>query len=258
MGPKHPIALKLKKHNAWHSIIYKFKSLEMTNLIGKQKNIINSIYHYFQYAIISKPIFYYQNNILKIKIYYYVKPKKILAKNHTKFNSIRQPLWNQTQISKIEKYLSQAYNQNIEFHLIRLKNPIYNAHILAQLIAINLKIYSTGSIWRILLKKINKFNYSKKINFDKHLLYPNWMNIYYNTLFCKEFYSYVTGLKLKLSGRISKRRGASRAKNLSYSIGTLKFNSINSLIDYGHIQRKDKNGSQTIKLYIASSIGTNT
>ena len=83
----------------------------------------------------------------------------------------------------------------------------------------------------------------------------NWIHILYNGLFCKEFYSNIAGLKLKISGRISKKRGASRAKVINYSIGTLKFNSINSSIDYGHIERKDKNGSQSIKVYANYSIG---
>jgi ribosomal protein S3 len=80
------------------------------------------------------------------------------------------------------------------------------------------------------------------------------MHILYNGLFCKEFYSNIAGLKLKVSGRISKKRGASRARILNYSIGSLNFNSINSFIDYSHIERKDKNGSQSIKVYASHTI----
>jgi hypothetical protein len=82
----------------------------------------------------------------------------------------------------------------------------------------------------------------------------NWMQILNKGIFCKEFNSHITGLKLKLSGRISKRRGASRTSTINRSIGILQFNSINSAIDYGHIEKKDKNGSQSIKVFIASSI----
>ena len=53
---------------------------------------------------------------------------------------------------------------------------------------------------------------------------------------------------------MSKRRGASRAKTKSYSVGRLRFNSIKTLIDYSHIEKKDKNGSQSIKIYINHKI----
>lgn len=80
------------------------------------------------------------------------------------------------------------------------------------------------------------------------------MHILYKGLFCKEFHSYIKGFKFKIAGRISKRRGASRARKINYSIGTLNLNSINSFIDYSHIERKDKNGSQSIKVYTNHSI----
>lgn len=255
MGPKHPISLKLKKYNSWNSTLYKFNSSDpILQGIGKQKNIIKSINHYFQYLIISKPLLRFENNKLKIKIFYFVKPNinSIFVKNYI-------PPWNSLQIYKLEKLFNNYFGYSTELQLIKINNPIYNANILAKLIAINLKTYGIGKIWKILLRKIKlKNNIKSAIDFNSIIKNKqgiiNWMHILNKGIFCKEFYSHIIGLKLKLSGRISKRRGASRTSTLSRSIGTLQFNSINSFIDYGHIEKKDKNGSQSIKVFIASSI----
>jgi ribosomal protein S3 len=80
------------------------------------------------------------------------------------------------------------------------------------------------------------------------------MEILNKGIYNKEFYSYITGLKIKISGRITKKKGASRSKIINKTIGSLKLNSINSFIDYGHIEKKDKNGTQSIKVFIKNSI----
>jgi hypothetical protein len=88
MGPKHPISLKLKKYNIWNSTLYKFNSFTPLYIL-KQKNIIKFIHHYFQHVIISKPLLRFENNCLKIKIFYYIKPN--INEEIIKINNSRPP-----------------------------------------------------------------------------------------------------------------------------------------------------------------------
>jgi len=71
----------------------------------------------------------------------------------------------------------------------------------------------------------------------------------------KEFHSFITGLKIIISGRSTKRKGASRTKLKSMVTGSFKFSSAESLIDYGAVTRKDKNGTQTIKVFFFNKFG---
>jgi hypothetical protein len=141
MGLKHPISTKLKKYNMWNIILYKFNSL--SNSIDKNKKlqniIINLIYHYFQNLIISKPILNFGNNILKIKIFYYIKLNKKSLNNN-----FQSGLYNN--IIKLENLFEKFFKIPVKFQLIKINNPILNANILAQLIAKNLKYHSISKI----------------------------------------------------------------------------------------------------------------
>lgn len=264
MGPNHPISFKIKKNYAWDTILYKFNSNKTIDAVGLKNNILEVLNHYFQFLLISKPKFHYTGNGINIIIYYYIindrdfklnsKNKKINISN----NSFERALKN-FQLNKLEELLHKNFNIQIKIKLKRLKNPILDSKILAEFISINLKNYSINSIWRILLKKIKLKNI---VNQNKNLIktslqglqFFNWNSILKNGLFHKEFYSHINGLKLKISGRTSRRRRASRTKTKSLSIGSFKFNSINSLINYGHIERKDKNGSQSIKVFSSTKL----
>jgi hypothetical protein len=261
MGPNHPISLKIKKNYGWDTILYKFNLKKNSDIVGLKNNILEVLNHYFQFLLISKPKFYYTNEKINIVIYYYIisnRDFKLNSKNKKINISKNLKLLKINELNKFEIFLSKYFNIQIQIKLKRLKNPILDTRILAEFISINLKNYSINSIWRILLKKIKLKNiiHSNEELADtlKNYNFFNWDNILKNGLFNKEFYSYINGLKLKISGRTSKRRRASRTKTRSLSIGSFKFNSINSLINYGHIERKDKNGSQSIKIFSSTKI----
>jgi hypothetical protein len=185
-------------------------------------------------------------------------------------NNFPISLWKNNQLKKFENLLEKRFGIKIEIQLIKFKSPITDSKILAQFISINLKNYSISAIWRIILKKIKFKNtignqspkevYIKKTpqiisKSTKDILFNHpygWYHLQF--LVNNNFSSYINGLKLKISGRALKRRGASRTKIKDLSIGSFKFNSINSLIDYGHIERKDKNGSQSIKVYSSTTL----
>jgi hypothetical protein len=141
MGPKHPVSFKLKKYNIWNSTLYKFNISTPLSIL-EQKNIIKSINHYFQYVITSKPLLRFENNCLKIKIFYYIRPNINREINRVS----NQPPWNHLQIIKFENILKIYYGHPIELQLIKLNDPIKNATVLAQFIAMNLKSHGLRKI----------------------------------------------------------------------------------------------------------------
>jgi hypothetical protein len=271
MGSNHPISLRLKKNYVWEGTIYKFQKKINYDYIILQKTLIKIIHHYFQYQLISKPKFYYTPKGIRIVIGYYQISSSPSWGGKLKNSPFGQLINNTTEINDLqlkknlvlfENLIKKALIKNItipiKLQLIRFKNPLSNSQILARLISILLRKYNISAIWRILLKKIKLknqgFRPNKKIMGPLWGYYFDWNRIFKDTFFSKEFYSYINGLKLKISGRPSKRRGTSRTKVKIYSIGNFKFNSINSLISYGHIERKDKNGSQSIKVYTSTIV----
>jgi hypothetical protein len=78
MGPNHPISLRFKKYYpyGWEGTLYKWQNRTMQDLAYIQKNLLEVIYHYFQYTLISKPKFLYTPKGIKIRIAYYLEPLK--------------------------------------------------------------------------------------------------------------------------------------------------------------------------------------
>ena len=160
------------------------------------------------------------------------------------------------QIKKLEAILTLINGKKVKLKLINLKNPILNSSILAQYISINMINYSINALWRKILKNFKLVNfkyYNSSITF-------NWENlmIHSYSFILKKFISYITGIKLKMSGRFSRRKGASRTKVMNFSIGSFRFNSISSLIDNYLIENKNKNGSQSIKVFTATTFHYDT
>lgn len=289
MGPNHPISLRLKKNYGWEGTLYKWRSQTMHDLASLQKNLLEVIYHYFQYELISKPKFYYTTGGLKIKIAYYLAPlnqthslkkKEPQSRNGLKHGGLNLQVQQRGSLSLglvthpkhlrcLVDLMKKRTGTRVKLQLIRLGSPILDSKILASFISICLRRYSISAIWRITLAKIKNTNAPlphRLINVDSRgpsqgfgsFHHFDWNHLLTSGFFSKEFNSYINGLKLKISGRPSKRRGASRTKVKNYGIGSFKFNSIlgetPSLIDYGHIERKDKNGSQSIKVYTSTMV----
>lgn len=256
------LSLRLKKNYGWNTSIYKFNKKNQNETQYIEKNIIKIINHYFQFSLISKPKLEYSGDNLKIKIYYYppskmgdeFKKSKIKNKGGLKINQNLRAKFNYNeQIKKLEKLLKKFSNYNVNIQIIKLKNPILDSTILARFIALNLKNKNISTIWKICLKKIRIKNQNKVYkSYQNLILNFDWNHILKNNFIFNEFFSLITGLKLKIHGRFLKRKGASRTKIKNYSIGSFKFNSISSYIDYGHIEKKDKNGTQSIKVFISN------
>lgn len=100
--------------------------------------------------------------------------------------------------------------------------------------------------------KSDKLNNNFIISWDK-LVKQNSSNLIINGVISK-----ITGIKIKLNGRFTRRKGASRTKTKTLQKGgKFYFNSESSLIDYAILKNKTKNGSMGIKVYISSQLDIN-
>ena len=66
--------------------------------------------------------------------------------------------------------------------------------------------------------------------------------------------THLAGIKLKISGRMSLRKGAARSAVVIKSIGRLRTNTVNkSMIDYAKAEGRNMNGSYCIKVWLSSA-----
>jgi hypothetical protein len=66
--------------------------------------------------------------------------------------------------------------------------------------------------------------------------------------------AHLAGIKLRISGRMSLRKGAARSGVIIKSIGRLRFNTVDkSMIDYAKVEGKNMNGAYCIKVWLSST-----
>lgn len=269
MGSKHPISLKLKQYLNWNSTIYKFDFKNLLKISNKETLLSAVLQHYFQSLLISKPIFHHYIKELSIIIYFYSKDtsrnniNNKNSKSHFSINKRKRKLnnykigkkmipWEINRLKKLETILTIIYGNKVKLKLIKLKNPILNSSILAQYLSVNISRYNINILWRKILKN---FKLVSQKYYDNSITF-NWKDVTVHgySILLNKFYSYITGIKLKISGRFSRRKGASRTKIKNLSLGSFQFNSESSLIDYGFVVKKSKNGSQSIKVFTNTTI----
>jgi len=194
------------------------KKLFMESIISI---IINSFYE--MKSIISTPVFYITPNKVVIHLLYYVKRNKIRVNRNnflsmTKMNikshgSLKPAPSVRAKFLDIHKHkfellcyiLSKCFNKKVVLDLVRIHNPYNDSKILAEtfgLLSQNVRVKI-----RKLVDKTFKFakikNISKMTN--KRSIIP----------------SFITGIKIKLGGRIPSLKSAPRYSVLKYQKGTL-------------------------------------
>jgi len=285
MGINHPISLRLKKNIYWNSTLYSFNQTTLSGITNQEKNLYDVLNHYFQYVLISKPNLRYEFDKIIVRINYYGpssyapssagNPER-LKKGSThaarQLGALLEAVRNKNIVGlekiiprvctgsgnfQVEGHVTQTFhNREVQLQLVRLESPILDSYILAQYVAKRLKSHSINTIWRKILKSTSLYNCTSFLHTTALPQRPSaCLQWGASGATSGEFHSFTTGVKLIISGRSTKRRGASRTKLKSLAIGSFKFSSAESLIDYGAVMRKDKNGSQTIKVFTSTTIG---
>jgi len=205
-----------------------------TNKSYKQINkILNNLYIICKSAflnmssIISKPIISINPNLIKITLFFYWKPLKQKYSNSNLYSKFL--ILHSDKLEKLVNLLSKLFNKSIELELIRIYSPQNESNILANLIG----ILSNFIKFRYIHMKLFKVS---KIKFFKKRFSNN------------KIPSFLSGIYLKLAGRVLTQKIQRRVKSKIIQKGSLARTSI-GLININRFSNKNKRGvfSITIK-----------
>jgi hypothetical protein len=134
---------------------------------------------------------------------------------------------NNSSINSLGEVLGKVFKQPVELRLVRLHYPYLNSYILAQYIAINTAKYNFTRIQRAIFGS----------NLDGTL--P----------------SYITGMKIRISGRLTTQRSVPRQTEQTAQIGSFSSSHIpankSGIIEYAAFSTKNQKGAFTIKVWIS-------
>ncbi len=178
-------------------------------------------------SIISKPIISINSKLIKITLLYYWKPlrkKYIKSSLHSKFLILHYK-----KLENLVKLLSKLFNKSVELELIRIYSPQNESNILANLIGILSNFIKFRNI-HMKLFKVTKTKIFKK-------------------RFCnKKIPSFLSGIFLKLAGKVLTKKIQRRVKSKVIQKGSLA-RANTELINTKTFVKKNKRGvfSITIK-----------
>ena len=181
-------------------------------------------------SIISKPIISIHSNLIKITLFYYWKPlsKKYFKSNlHSKFLILHY-----YKLENLVKLLSKLFNKSVELELIRIYSPQNESNILANLIG----ILSNFIKFRYIHKKLFKVRKTKKLNkgFNNRFYYKNRP-------------SFLSGIYLKLAGRVLTQNIQRRLKSKVVQKGSLARTKAN-LVNTNRFVNNNKRGTFSITI----------
>lgn len=181
------------------------------------------------HALASKPVFSVSGDKVVINVFYYLADKKAL--NNSSINSLGQ-------------VLSKLFKQPVELRFVRLHYPYLDSYILAQYIAINTAKYNFTRIQRAIFGAL-QFPVLKASELEDTTL-P----------------SYITGMKIRISGRLTTQRSVPRQTVQTAQVGSFSSSHIPSnskasgIISSASFSTKNQKGAFTVKVWISQVANT--
>jgi hypothetical protein len=181
------------------------------------------------HALASKPVFSVSGDKVVINVFYYLADKKAL--NNSSINSLGQ-------------VLSKLFKQPVELRFVRLHYPYLDSYILAQYIAINTAKYNFTRIQRAIFGAL-QFPVLKASELEDTTL-P----------------SYITGMKIRISGRLTTQRSVPRQTVQTAQVGSFSSSHIPSnskasgIISSAAFSTKNQKGAFTVKVWISQVANT--
>jgi hypothetical protein len=282
--------LRLKTKLEWQNAQYLFnpKKNRYTNY---DENVKTTLQHYWQIPLNEFQIKHSPNKVV-LQQYVY-KPMLNSRKVDNTTSQALTEATNQLSplaLKKLSEMYSTLYKKPVEFNIILLKYPFLSSKILAEYLAMQTKKYSIRHVRRSLFKKVplaslvdsgrelvggiksrngliptlpsvissnnttlNTAGFTNKPIIDGITThYLNWTKLLRNG---NHFLpAHLAGIKLRISGRMSLRKGAARSGVMIKSIGRLRFNTVDkSMIDYAKVEGKNMNGAYCIKVWLSST-----
>jgi hypothetical protein len=187
------------------------------------------------------------------KYFLYCCNQQLIYVNEYKFN------YNYLQY--LIKHLEKIYNKNVELNLINLKHFYLNSDILSE--SITLKIRKNR---RKILKFLNTIKRKVKVHNNKNLFYKpnlNKLNINFDNKSLERRvlkdikYKHITGFRLEVSGRLTRRYTASRSiSKLRYKGNLLNIDSSYKGLSSVLLKGNTKSNLQYTKLKSKTRIGS--
>lgn len=208
-------------------------SLALSNITGLTRVASKILANFFSsvQALPSKPIFTVSGNKVVINIFYYIS------------SSRGNKALSSSTINSVGEVLSKLFNRPVELHLVRLHYPYLNSYILAQYIAINTakynftriisRLWGANAIFGSVVGKDASNTSSEALSTDTTTIIPR----------------YVTGMKVRISGRLVTQRSVPRQSVQTAQVGSFS----STLIEAASFTSKNKKGAFTVKVWIGQS-----
>jgi hypothetical protein len=176
-------------------------------------------------ALASKPTFTMTSSDTEggkviVNVFYYIANKEQALSDST--------------INSLGQVLSKLFKRPVELRFVRLHYPYLNSYILAQYIAINSNRYNFTRIQRAIfnaLRPVKASSLADSTGSDQ--LVP----------------AFITGMKIRVSGRLVTQRSVPRQTVQTAQIGS--FSGQHNVIDYASFTSKNKKGAFTVKVWIS-------
>jgi hypothetical protein len=181
-------------------------------------------------SIISKPIISMNPKLMKITLFFYWKPLREIYYSSNSYSKFLI-LYN-NKLEKLVKLLSKLFKKPIELELIRIYSPQNESNILANLIGNLSNFIKFRNIYMKLLKLSKTKNISKGFNY-------RFRN--------NSIPSFLSGIYLKLAGRVLTQKSQKRVKSKIVQKGSLARTNVN-LISTNRFVNKNKKGSFSITI----------
>ena len=145
---------------------------------------------------------------------------------------------NKIKFKYLISFLEKIFNKSIELELIRLKYPAHNSNILAQVLAIS-------------SKKLKFFTIIRKLLYNVNIKQPGVLKHNFNTI-----PSLLSGIKVRLGGRLSTEKLIPRKTVKTYQIGSIARNKTNYR-EQSRITLKNKRGAYSFTVITSHIFNTN-
>nr|AWX52919.1 ribosomal protein S3 [Lactarius sp. (in: basidiomycete fungi)] len=181
-------------------------------------------------SIISKPIVSINPNLIKITLFYYWKPLRKKYYNshlHSKFIILHY-----NKLEKLVNLISKLFKKSVELELIRIYSPQNESNILANLIG----VLSNFIKFRYIHMKLFKLSKTKNLNKGFSSRFSN-----------NKIPSFLSGIYLKLAGRVLTQRIQRRVKSKVVQKGSLARTKAR-LININRFVNKNKRGTFSITI----------
>jgi hypothetical protein len=239
------------------SIMYNFnRSNSISKFITNANTILNYFFGSF-YCIISKPVFLVNSKVVKININYYSPDPSIKLANRYiwKYNKVPSVSAKgiEDELLSLIDILSNLLKMRVELQLNQLKYPFHDSTILARLISLHTNSTKYVRLMKVIMKKATII--APRVQRSKFLSSVSNKFSFYNinNTAGKSLYIHkatptiLTGLKIKISGRLALQRIVPKRTISKTQIGSFA-SSKSNIVDYGIYTNKNKRGAYSVKV----------